>query len=152
MESQPCLCTASPHIQKHARGQNINTNTANIQAERRNLYDIEFSNDVLGLIQEHRQPNIYTATYTLNSIKLRTCTSKKKYIYQRVEKTVTRVKKICTNHMSGKDLPCKIYKGVINSTAKGKVKQVFKMVAELKHEFQQRRNTKGQQACEKAII
>lgn len=103
------------------------------------------------MIQEHRQPNIHTATYTLNSIKLRTCTSKKKK-YQRVEKTVTRVKKIRTNHKSAKDLLSKIYKGVINSTAKEKVKQVFKMVTELKHEFQQRRNTKGQQACEKAII
>lgn len=54
--------------------------------------------------------------------------------------------------MSAKDLLSKIYKGVINSTAKEKVKQVFKMVTELKHGFQQRRNTKGQQACEKAII
>lgn len=37
--------------------------------------------------------------------------------------------------MSAKDLLSKIYKGVINSTAKEKVKQVFKMVTELKHEF-----------------
>lgn len=70
------------------------------------------------MIQKHRQPNIHTDTYILNSIKLKTCTSKKKY--QWVEKTVTGVKKICTNHMSGKDLISKIYKGVINSTAKEK--------------------------------